>query len=405
MRKYWWLLILPVLLLLWWSSQQIGPVTTVHFSKVQRTTIESTVLTNGKVEPAKWASARAEVAGVVRTVAVTRGQTVHAGETLITLDTTAAQANLAAALARQQEAESENANLERGGKAAAVANLNDSIRSARAAVEVAQRIYNADRRLLEHQAVTKLQVQTDADALSRAKLNLAAFENQKQTLVTQGDRSVGQANLQNAKAAVALARHTASLGVVNAPMAGTIYQFDIKLGAYLEPGALVANVGDLDQVKVVVDVDEPDLGRVALEMPVTIVSDSRPDQTWHGRVDKLPTQVISLGTRTVGEVSTIVDNPNHDLLPGVSVNATIISHVVKDAVAIPKSALRRLDTQNGVFKLANNVITWIPVQTGASDVNNVQILSGLASGDLVADRILSPSDAELKTGMRVKPVY
>ena len=394
-----------MLLLLWWGAAHLSPTTTIHFSKVERTTIESTVLTNGKVEPAQWASARAEVAGVVRTVAVKRGQVVRAGQTLITLDTTAAQANLAASLARRQEAQTEIDNLSQGGKAATVANLDDSVQSARTALQVAQRIYEADKRLLEQQAVTKLQIQMDADAVARAQLSLHAFENQKKTAVTENDRSVAQAKLQDAEAAVTLARHNAGLGDVKAPIAGTIYQFDIKVGAYLEPGALVANVGDLDQVKVVVDVDEPDLGRVTLDMPVNIVSDSRPDQVWHGRVDKLPTQVISLGTRTVGQVSTVVDNPHHDLLPGVSVNATIVSHVVKNAVAIPKAALRRVDASDGVFKLAGEFLQWTPVRTGASDINNVQIVSGLSPGDFVADRVVSPSDAEIKSGIRVKPIY
>ncbi len=84
-------------------------------------------------------------------------------------------------------------------------------------------------------------------------------------------------------------------------------------------------------MKVTVYVDEPDLGRVAEGMPVAITWDARPGQKWFGHVDKLPTEVIALGTRAVGEVTTIVDNPSHGLLPGVTVNATIISKVVPDA--------------------------------------------------------------------------
>ena len=92
-------------------------------------------------------------------MAVQRGQDVHSGQTLVTLDTTAAQADLAAALAKQEEAQAEMRTLGEGGKAAVVADLDDRIRSARAAVETAQRIYDSDRRLLQQQAITKLQVQ------------------------------------------------------------------------------------------------------------------------------------------------------------------------------------------------------------------------------------------------------
>jgi RND family efflux transporter MFP subunit len=376
----------------------------VHFATVQRTTIESTVSTNGKVEPAEWAAARAQTAGVVQTIEVQRGQQVKAGQTLVTLDSTAAQSAVTDALARRQEAQAESAVLSQGGKAATLANLNDSIRAAKTAVEVAQRNYDAMQRMAAAQAATKLQVLEAQDTLERAKLQVVTLENQRKTLVTQSDRSVAAAKLQDAESALNLARHRVALAIIQAPVSGILYQFDLKIGAYLEPGALVGLVGNLDQVKVAVYVDEPDLGRVALGMPVNIGWDARPNLNWSGHVNKLPTEVVGLGTRTVGEVSTVVDNPNHDLLPGVSVNATIVSRVVKDALSIPKAALRTLRGVNGVYKRSGDTLAWTPVTAGVSDINNVQVLSGLHIGDQVADRAIEPSDAELRDGLRVKPV-
>jgi hypothetical protein len=58
-----------------------------------------------------------------------------------------------------------------------------------------------------------------------------------------------------------------------------------------------------------------------------------------------------------------------------------------------------------VFKLMGKSITWTPIEAGISDVNSVQVVSGLQSGDEVVDRIVEPSDAELHSGMRVKPVF
>ena len=377
----------------------------IHFASARNATLSSIVPTNGKIEPAEWSAARSETSGVVRSVMVHRGEEVQAGQILITLDTTAAQADLAAALAQQQQAQSEISTLNQGGKAAVLADLTDRIAGAEKAVEIAQRIYDSDKRLQQRQAATNLQVQADADNLARAKLNLAAVQNQKRNAVTASDKSVAAAKLRDAEAAVALARHSVELGIVRAPMKGTVYQFDLKIGAYLQPGTLVALVGNIDQVKVVVYVDEPDLGRVGLGMPVLISSDSKPGQKWHGRVDKLPTQVVALQARSVGEVTSIIDNPGHDLLPGVSVDVTIISQVVKNALIIPKVALHRLGSTDGVYKLKGRIIVWTPVRTGISDINNVQILSGLQPGDRVADHAVNPPDAEIKDGMHVKPVF
>ncbi|MBV8551378.1 MAG: efflux RND transporter periplasmic adaptor subunit [Acidobacteriaceae bacterium] len=405
MKRYWWLSILPVALLLWWGLDRGDSAPEIHFSAVHRTTIESTVLTNGKIEPEQWAAARAETAGIVQGIAVQRGQAVAAGQALVRLNTTGAQAELARALAREQEARVEVATVRQGGKISQVADLNNRIASAQEAVAVAQRNYEADQRLLERQAATKLQVQNDKDTLDKAKLLVRQLEDQKRTLVTASDQEVAQAKLHDAQAAVASATHQLALCEVKSPLSGTVYQFDLKVGAYLQPGELVGLVGNIDQVKVIVYVDEPDLGRVGLGMPVKIKWDARPGQVWWGKVDKLPTEVVALGTRTVGEVSTVIDNPDHDLLPGVSVNVTIVSRVVKDAPSIPKAALRTISGKDGVYKLERDSIVWTPVTTGVSDINNVQILSGLTEGDHVADRVVEPPDAEIKNHMRVKPDF
>ena len=134
------------------------------------------------------------------------------------------------------------------------------------------------------------------------------FQTENQSAATQIGR--------DAEAAVKSAQHRLALGSIRAPVSGTLYQFDLKVGAYLQPGDLVGLVGNLDKVKVTVYVDEPDLGRVAVGMPVTITWDAMPGRQWKGTVDKFPTQVVALGTRQVGEVGCIIDNPDRDLLPG-----------------------------------------------------------------------------------------
>jgi RND family efflux transporter MFP subunit len=404
MKKYWLLLALPVLLILWWGLDHRQSSVTVHFATVKQTQIESTVSTNGKVDPAEWAAVRAETAGVVRSILTQRGARVGAGQTIVTLDTTAARAELAAAQARLQEAQAEVLTLGQGGKASQISSLTASVSSAQTAVGVAQRNYEVLQRLATQQAATKLQVQEAKDALERAKQQLTAYQDQRKTLVTASDKAVAEARVRDAQAAVAAAQHRVALGDVRSPAAGTLYQFDLKVGAYLQPGDLVGLVGNIDQVKVTVYVDEPDLGRVAEKMPVMITWDARPGQKWWGEVDKLPTQVVALGTRTVGEVTTVVSNPHHDLLPGVTVNATVISKVVKDALSIPKAALRSIRGTNGVYQLKGSSLAWTPIQTGISDVNNVQVLAGLQKGSQVADRVVEPSDAEIKDGLRVRAV-
>jgi HlyD family secretion protein len=404
MRKSWLLfLVLPVLLLLWWLTGRSGSSPQVHVAAARPATIESIVSTNGKAEPAQWAAARAEAGGIVQTVDVQRGATVSIGQRLVSLDQTAAQSDLAAAVAREEEAAAESTVIQQGGRAGPLASADAAARSAEAAVSVAQRNLDSLLRLQKSQAATQLQVNDARDALNRAQLQLSAAQEQKRSLVTKGDQAVALAKYRDAKAAVSLAQNRLTLRSVLAPVSGTVYQFDLKIGAYLQPGEQVALIGNLDQIKVTVYVDEPDLGRVSLGMPVRVTWDGRPGQVWSGVVDKMPTEVTSLGTRTVGEVSSTVSNPDHQLLPGVTVNAVVTSKLVRNALAIPKSALHTLRGQTGVYRLQGNVLVWTPVTAGVSDLTNVQILSGLNEGAEVADRVIAPSDAELTDGLRVRP--
>jgi multidrug efflux pump subunit AcrA (membrane-fusion protein) len=115
----------------------------------------------------------------------------------------------------------------------------------------------------------------------------------------------------------------------------------------------------------------------------------------------MPTEIVPLQTRQVGVVTCIIDNPQHELLPGTNVDVVIISKVVKNAISIPKQALQSTAEGSGVFKLVHgNRLMWQGVTTGVSDVSNIQINSGLQPGDHVA----LPSDVALANGMEVNVV-
>ena len=216
-------------------------------------------------------------------------------------------------------------------------------------------------------------------------MQIQSLENRRKSLVSPADLTVSEAKLHDAQAGLALSQHQLALTTIKSPMTGTVYEFDLKLGTYLNLGDLVATIGNLDQMRVRVYVDEPDLGRVAPGLPVDITWEARPGQKWSGHVTQVPTEVVPLGTRQVGIVTCIVDNPGHQLLPGTNVDANIISKVVRDAIGVPKQALQSTGRGTGVYKLVgDNKIKWTPVKTGVSNVASVEVRSGLNEADRVA---------------------
>jgi len=398
------LMLIGVAVVIAWGIKRKATPPQVPFVKVTRETIRSMLNTNGKVEPIDWAAARAERQGVIESVFIHRGQNVAEGEQLVKLNDQAATASLASAEAQIAGARAELRVLQEGGLAPQRTEIENELAKAQLDLQQAEKTLGEAQRLYAKQAGTKVDVDNAQAQVNSLKEQIEGLKKRRGNLVDPQQRSAGQAKLQEALAAAELAKHNLALSIIRSPIAGTVYDFDQRIGSFVNPGDTIAKVGRLDRVHVIVYVDEPDLGRLAIGMPVSITWDAMPGRQWKGAVDKLPTQVVSLtnSTRQVGEVSCDVRNPDHDLLPGTNINAEIQSKVVPDALVIPKQALRRDGAQYGVLLLnSDERVVWRPVQLGVSSFTTVQLVKGVSDGDSVA----LPMDKPIKDGARVEAVY
>ncbi len=369
----------------------------IPFTKVTRETIVSTLSTNGRVEPIDWATARTDREGLVEQILVERGRRVASGTPLIELDARDARADLAAAQARIAQAQAEIEVLRRGGRAADLTEIANGLDRTRLERDQARSEYEKLKRLEEKKAAINADVVSAKERMDRADLAIKGFEARRQSLVSSTDQSSADARLKDAQAAAKLAEERIALSIIRAPIDGTIYQFDLKRGAYLNRGDLVANIGRLDRVRVNVFVDEPELGRVSAGLPVRITWDARPGKTWTGTVDRLPSQIVPLGTRQVGEVVCVIENPGNELLPGTNINAEIRSKVVENVLGVPKEVLRRENNESGVYVLEGAQLRWRKVSVGVASITRTQI-EGLKEGDAVA----LPTERPLKDGMAVR---
>jgi HlyD family secretion protein len=395
------LLLIPVLVLIGWLFARNSAPPEVPFARAGRETLVSTLNTNGKVEPVESAAVRAERSGAVQTVHVERGQAVVKGQLLVTLNAADAQAELSTAQSRITQAKADIETLSGGGRALEQAEIDSGLARARVDLANAQREHETLRRLVEKKAATPADLNAAREAMERAELQIQALERRRSSLVTAPDKAAAQARLQEAQSGVTQAMQRISTAQIRSPLGGVVYQLEVKPGAYVNPGDLVAQVGRLNQLRVIVYVDEPELGRVQKGMPVTITWDALPGRQWKGTVERIPLQVISLGTRQVGEVICTIENPDLSLIPGTNINAEIRSSVVPNAVTVPKEALRREGNDTGVFKLDGTRVVWQKVRLGASSVTRVQIVEGLTEGDGVA----LPVDRQLRSGDEVRPVF
>lgn len=393
-------LIAVTAVVVWIFSRRTAPPE-VSFVKVTRETIVSSLSTNGRVEPIEWLPVRAERAGAVATVLIVRGQQVRRGQALVELDTRVVQAEIDRANAAIQEAKTQERVLDEGGRIAERQQVDADLARARLDLDAARKQCDALERLVAKQAATSLELDNARQAVQQLQLRIHALEQHKAALVTGNDKEIAKAKLREAESAAAIARTNLDLSVVRAPMDGIVYEFDLKPGAFLNPGDPVAKVGKLDRVRVTVYVDEPDVGKLRKNETVIITWDAMPGHQWKGEVDKLPTQVVSLGTRQVGEVGCIIENPDRDLLPNATINADIQASVIPDALVLPKEVFRRQGSETGVFLLDGDHVVWRKVSLGVSSYTKSQILAGLNEGDAVA----LPTEKALKMGTKVDPSF
>ena len=373
----------------------------VDFVKVTRETIVSSLPTNGRVEPIEWLPVRAERTGVVTKVLVSRGQQVTKNEPLVELDTRVATAEVSKAQAAIQEAKTQQQVLEQGGRIAERQQADADLSRTKLDLAAAQKNYQTLDRLVGKQAATRQELDAARQTVEQLQLRIQALEEHKKALVTGTDKEIARAKLQEAESTAAIARTNLDLSIIRAPIDGTVYDFDLKQGSFVNAGDPIAKIGKLDRVRVTVYVDEPDLGKVRKGEVVNITWDALPGHQWKGEVDKLPTQIVPLGTRQVGEVGCVIENPQRDLIPNANINAEIQATVVEKALAVPKEAIRREGSETGVFLLQGDRVMWRKIGLGVSNYTKSQVISGLSDGDAVA----LPTEKPLKNGSKVEAVY
>lgn len=384
-----------------WIYQLKSTPPTVPFAKTQRQKISNNLSTNGKVEPEEYIDVHADVQGLIKRLPIHQGDTVNAGQVIAELSQPGLEDELQAAEARLAQARAELSTLTSGGRSADLAEIDGNLALLRKQREEAAANLRTLEALVAKQAATGYELKQAQDAVANLDTQIQAQEKRRALLVNKGDIESARARVQEAEASVALAKTHIAQSAITAPMSGLVYDLPARAGMFLHPGDLVASIGKIDPVRVRVYVDEPELGRVAVGQPVRITWDAQPGREWLGTVEKLPTQVIALGARQVGEVLATIHNQDHDLIPGTNVNAFILTQVVDNALTIPKTAVRR-ERGTGVYVLQkDDTVKWVNIATGASDALRVQVMNGLNDGDAV----MLPSDQTVHDSTRVTPLF
>ncbi|HVY67799.1 MAG TPA: efflux RND transporter periplasmic adaptor subunit, partial [Patescibacteria group bacterium] len=210
-----------------------------------------------------------------------------------------------------------------------------------------------------------------------------------------------QAQLQNAQLAY-------SNNMMTSPFDGTVAALNNQTGDQVTASTEIATVVTNHSLAVI-PLNEVDVSKVKVGDKATMTFDAVDGLTITGEV----AEVDNIGTVSQGVVNYNVklsfDTEDDRVKPGMSVNASIITDIQADVLAVPNAAIKTAGTRTYVEELdasstesaatGSGVISktapaQVTVTTGASDDNYTQILSGLNESDSIVVQTINSSTAK-----------
>ncbi|HBB56369.1 MAG TPA: hypothetical protein DCZ49_09330, partial [Hyphomonadaceae bacterium] len=187
-----------------------------------------------------------------------------------------------------------------------------------------------DRGLVAEQAFDTLR----ADRL-RAEAGLKAAKS---------DAQLAKAQVTQAQALLSNARVDLERAKIRAPIDGVIVAREIDLGstvaASLQTPRLFVIAQDLSQMRVILQVDEADIGRVRAGQRVEFTVDAFVGANFEGRVEQVRLNPTRANNVVTYAVTVITENPGGRLLPGMTANASIVLEESRDVLRVPAAATR-----------------------------------------------------------------
>ena len=261
---------------------------------IENGTVSTTVTSTGYVQPVKQVSVGTQVSGVIDSIYVDFNSVVKKNQLLATLDMSVLNEKLYQA--------------------------NATLSAAQSALELAQQTFNRTKLLFDQNAAPKTDMESATNSLSQA-----------------------QTNLRNAQSNVTQSKINLSYAKIYSPINGVILNRAVDQGqtvaASFNTPTLFLIANDLTKMEVQANMDEADVGGLAVGQKCNFTVDAYPTLTFDGTISQIRLNPVT--TNNVVTYTVIINAPNPDLklFPGMTANITVILQEEKGLI-VPMGALR-----------------------------------------------------------------
>ena len=327
--------------------------------------LESTLQLSGSLAPQSRVAVHAKLPGTLSSVRVQIGDRVREGDVVATLDRREIDAQVDAAAAA--------VNVARAGLDSAEAALANAVLE----LDRAKNLF-------------------DKGAIPRQRLDSAETAHR----AASAGRDLAKANLAQADAALRRAREIQRDATLTSPITGVVVEGNYDAGNLVSPGSEkpVVAVADLRVMKLEAGVSELDAGKLRPGMTARVIAPAKPGQVFHGRLAAIAPEVDARNRHFQIEVR--IDNANGALLSGMYATASIPIERAAQAVVVPREAVTTRDGERVVLRIDGDVVKATPIKEGLTDGSRVQILDGLAAGQVV----VADARRDVASGVKVRPI-
>ena len=357
--------------------------TKVYVEEVARRDIGRVVKASGEIDPREKVNISAHVVGKIEHLYVEEGDLIRKGQPFLDLEKEAYTADRDQWSAQLRKARTE-------------------VRQAEVSLADARNKLARAKRLNQEGILS-------AEGLEAAELAQATAELRLED---------ARESVRQAQANLAEARDNLRKTTIYAPLTGRVIALNTEEGEVVvsgtmnNPASVIGEIADLSVILAKVDVDETEVVLVKPGQKARILVDALPDKEYHGRIAEVGNKGFSRPQQpdvTFFNVEILLDDPDEDLRPGMSVRAEIDTAVHPDVLVVPIQAVVERDTERDgedqetdvVFVLQDGKAVQRAVKTGLSDETRVEIVSGVQAADKV---ITGPyrSLRDLEDGERVQ---
>lgn len=339
---------------LWPKENKASYVLTTE--KIKKGSLTTTVTATGTVEPITLVEIGTQVSGVISKIYVDYNSEVKAGQVIAELDKRMLSYELETAQA--------------------------TLKSKQVDLAQQQKTYNRNKELWEKQAISKADWETAQTTYETAKLAVTS----SQAAAYKAQTNLGYATIYSTIDGVVVSR--------------AVEEGQTVAASFSTP-TLFTIANDLTKMRVIANVDEADIGQVAVGQRVMFTVDAYPNDEFEGKVVQVRLEATTTSNVVTYEVVIDAPNPDLKLKPGLTANVNIYTLEENNVLVIPAKALRfapdaEILNQIGVtaeHSTANNASSkksvWIKdgntikqqgISVGTTDGINIQVLDGLKEG-------------------------